>query len=290
MTVAELLAEAARELTERGVAAPEWDAERLLRHVLGWERAALVASPGAPVAGDPERAFRALVAERARRVPLQHLVGSQAFWKHEFKVTREVLIPRPETELLVETALELLRVAEHPVVVDVGTGSGCIALSFAAERREAEVHATDVSAPALEVARDNARLLGLEGRVAFHLGQLLEPVAGLAGRIDLVVSNPPYVDPSERETLAPEVRDHEPGLALFPPGDALSIYRRLLPEAFERLRPGGWLIVEIAPALAGAVAGLFAGAGFEELRVANDLAGRARLVRGRRPMRELQLG
>jgi len=290
MTVAELLAEAARELKERGVAAPEWDAERLLRHVLGWERAALVASPGAPVAGDPERAFRALVAERARRVPLQHLVGSQAFWKHEFRVTREVLIPRPETELLVETALELLRVAERPVVVDVGTGSGCIALSLAAERREAEVHATDVSAPALEVARDNARLLGLEGRVAFHLGQLLEPVAGLAGRIDLVVSNPPYVDPSERETLAPEVRDHEPGLALFPPGDALSIYRRLLPEAFERLRPGGWLIVEIAPALAGAVAGLFAGAGFEELRVANDLAGRARLVRGRRPMRELQLG
>jgi release factor glutamine methyltransferase len=290
MTVAELLAEAARELKDRGVAAPEWDAERLLRHVLGWERAALVASPGAPVAGDPERAFRALVAERARRVPLQHLVGSQAFWKHEFKVTREVLIPRPETELLVETALELLRVVERPVVVDVGTGSGCIALSLACERPDADVHATDVSEPALGVARENARRLGLGERVAFHLGQLLEPLSGLEGQVDLVVSNPPYVDPSERETLAPEVRDHEPGLALFPPGDVLSIYRRLLPEAFERLRPGGWLLVEIAPALAGAVAGLFAGAGFEELQVANDLAGRARLVRGRRPMRDPPLG
>jgi release factor glutamine methyltransferase len=290
MTVAELLAEAARELRERGVAAPEWDAERLLRHVLGWERATLVASPGAPVGSEPERCFRGLVAERARRVPLQHLVGSQAFWKHEFKVTRVVLIPRPETELLVETALELLRAAERPVLVDVGTGSGCIALSLAAERADAEVHATDVSAAALQVARENARRLSLEERVAFHLGQLLEPMTGLEGRIDLVVSNPPYVDPSERETLAPEVRDHEPGLALFPPGDALSIYRRLLPEAFEWLRPGGWLIVEIAPALAGAVAGLFAGAGFEELLVANDLAGLARLVRGRRPMRRPPLG
>jgi len=290
MTVAELLAEAARELKDRGVAAPEWDAERLLRHVLGWERATIVASPGVAVDSEPERAFRGLVAERARRVPLQHLVGSQAFWKHEFKVTRDVLIPRPETELLVETALELLRAAERPVVVDVGTGSGCIALSLAAERRDAEVHATDISAPALEVARENARLLGLEGRVAFHLGQLLEPVSGLEGHVDLVVSNPPYVDPSERETLAPEVRDHEPELALFPPGDALSIYRRLLPRAFEWLRPGGWLIVEIAPTLEGAVAGLFAGAGFEELRVANDLAGRARLVRGRRPTGRPALG
>jgi release factor glutamine methyltransferase len=290
MTVAELLAEAARQLRDRGVAAPEWDAERLLRHVLGWDWATMVASPGVPVAGEPERAFRTLVAERARRVPLQHLVGSQAFWKHEFRVTPDVLIPRPETELLVETALELLGATERPIVVDVGTGSGCIALSLAAERPDAEMHATDISAPALEVARENTRRLGLEGRVVFHLGQLLEPVSGLEGDVDLVVSNPPYVDPSERETLAPEVRDHEPELALFPPGDALSIYRRLLPDAFEWLRPGGWLIVEIAPTLAGAVAGLFAGARFEDVRVANDLAGRARLVRGRTPMGRPPLG
>ena len=290
MTVAELLAEAACELEDRGVAAPEWDAERLLRHVLGWDRATLVASSGATVASDPERVFRGLVAERARRLPLQHLVGSQAFWKHEFKVTRDVLIPRPETELLVETALELLRAAERPVVVDVGTGSGCIALSLAAERADAEMHATDISAAALQVARENAQRLGLEGRTAFHLGQLLEPVSGLQGHVDLVVSNPPYVDPSERETLAPEVRDHEPELALFPPGDALSIYRRLVPGAFDWLRPGGWLIVEIAPTLEGAVARLFARAGFEDVRVANDLAGRARLVRGRRPMRRPAVG
>jgi release factor glutamine methyltransferase len=284
MTVAELLAEAARELRERGVEAPEWDAERLLRHVLGWDRATLLASPTAPVTSEQEHGFRGLVAERARRVPLQHLLGFQAFWKHEFRVTSDVLIPRPETELLVETALELLRGSERPLIVDVGTGSGCIALSLASERSDAEVHATDSSEPALAVARENARRLGLEGRVAFHLGQLLEPVSGLAGRVDLIVCNPPYVDPVERATLAPEVRDHEPALALFPPGDVLSIYRRLVPAAFAMLRPGGCLIVEIAPTLADAVHVLFARAGLEDNRVASDLAGRARLVRGRRPL------
>jgi release factor glutamine methyltransferase len=290
MTVAELLAEAAHELRDGGVNAPEWDAERLLRHVLGWDRATLVASPRAPVASALARDFRGLVAERARRVPLQHLVGSQAFWKHEFKVTRDVLIPRPETELLVETALELMRAVERPLVVDVGTGSGCIALSLAAERADAELHATDVSAPALEVARENARRLGLEGRVAFHRGQLLEPVKALAGRGDLVVSNPPYVDPGERDALAPEVREHEPGLALFPPGDALSIYRRLVPDAIAWLRPGGFLLVEIAPTLADAVVLLFAGAGFEDVRAADDLAGRARAVRGRKSAGRPALG
>jgi release factor glutamine methyltransferase len=284
MTVAELLAEAARELRDKGVPAPEWDAERLLRHVLGWDRATVVASPGACVGPDPERAFRGLVSERARRVPLQHLTGSQAFWKHEFKVTRDVLVPRPETELLVETALELLRGTERPVIVDVGTGSGCIALSLAGERPDAEVHASDISRPALDVARENARRLGLEPRVVFHLGELLEPLSGLEGRVDLVVSNPPYVDPAERDTLAPEVRDHEPGLALFPPGDALSTYRRLVPAAFEWLRPGGFLVVEIAPSLAVPVPALLAGAGLEDTQVVSDLAGRARLVRGRRPL------
>ena len=290
MTVAELLVEAARELRDTGVKAPEWDAERLLRHVLGCDRASLLASPGAAVAAEAEQDFRGLVAERARRVPLQHLTGSQAFWKHEFRVTPEVLIPRPETELLVEMALELLRGTAGPVVVDVGTGSGCIALSLAAERPDARLHATDISASALAVARDNARRLGFEERVDFRAGQLLEPVAELEGQGDLVVSNPPYVDTGERDGLEPEVREHEPELALFPPGDALSVYRRLLPDAFAWLRPTGFLAVEIAPNLAEPVTGLFASAGFEAVRVANDLAGRARVVRGRKPLARPPVG
>src|SRR5512140_220648 len=166
-------------------------AAALLRHVLGWDRAALVASPEAAVDGESDGRFRALVAGRARRVPLQQLVGTQAFWRHEFKVTRDVLTPRPETELLVEAPLEALRGTAGPLSVDVGTGTGCIALSLAAERPDARVHATDVSPAALAVAQENARRLELASRVSFHEGDLLQPVEG-AGAFDLVVSNPPY--------------------------------------------------------------------------------------------------
>jgi release factor glutamine methyltransferase len=285
VTVAELLANASRGLREAGVDSHDWDAERLLRHVLGWDRAQVVASPEASVPAEAERRFRDLVGERARRVPLQHLVGSQAFWKHDFVVTPAVLVPRPETELLVEESLRLLRANDSPVVVDVGTGSGCIALSLAAEIPRAAVHGTDVSPEALAVARGNAERLGLAERVTLHHGDLLAPIAALRGRVDLVVSNPPYVARGESSTLAPEVRDHEPPLALFPPdGEADSIYRRLVPDGFAWLRPGGYIVVEIAPALAGTVEELFEGAGFVERRVGNDLAGRARMVRGRKPL------
>jgi release factor glutamine methyltransferase len=285
MTVAQLLAQAARELRDAGVESPDWDAELLLRSVLRWDRAALVASPETSLSLERDAEFRRLVAERARRVPLQHLTGTQAFWKQELRVTPDVLIPRAETELLVETALELLRETERPLIVDVGTGSGCIAIALAAEREDAVLHATDVSEAALAVARENARRLGLESRVAFDLGDLLEPVAAaVRGRVDLVVSNPPYVDSAERDTLAPEVRDHEPALALFPAGDALSVYRRLVPAAAEALRPGGALAVEIAPTLDRGVADLFESAGFEAVAVRPDLAGRPRAVLGRRPL------
>lgn len=284
MTVAELVAEAARELCEAGVESPEWDAERLLRHVLRWDRAQVVASPAASVPAESERRIRELVRERARRVPLQHLVGSQAFWKHEFVVTPEVLVPRPETELLIEESLVLLRGTASPVIVDVGTGSGCIALSLASEIPGAAVHATDVSPQALAVARGNAERLGLGQRVKLHHGDLLGPVQALRGGVDLVISNPPYVGRDESDTLAPEVRDHEPPLALYPPdGEADSIYRRLVPDSFDSLRPGGHLVVEIAPALADRVKGLFGNAGFADVRGASDLAGRTRVVHGRKP-------
>jgi release factor glutamine methyltransferase len=280
---AALVSDAAATLAAAGVPAPEWDAERLLRHVLGWDRATLVASPAAAVAPEAEARFRALVARRAARVPLQHLLGNQAFWKHEFQVTPDVLIPRPETELLVETSLELLKDIERPLIVDVGTGSGCIALSLAAERPDAEVHAIDISAPALAVAMENARRLGLESRVAFHHGDLLEPVAHLTGRIDLVVSNPPYVDPKGRESLAPEVRDHEPALALFPPSDPLSLYGRLAKASASSLRPGGWLVVELGHGQAASVEALCRNDGLVPTRLDRDLAGIPRSLTVRCP-------
>jgi release factor glutamine methyltransferase len=279
--VSSLIARAASRLAAAGVSSPDLDAERLLRHVTGWDRARVLAFPEEPVLPEHALRFEALVAERAKRVPLQHLVGTHAFWRHEFRVTQDVLIPRPETEILVEEALRRLKSLEAPRVVDVGTGSGAIALSLAAELPAAEVIATDLSPRALEVARENARRLGLDGRVSFLEGDLLAPVAGR--RFDAVASNPPYVDAKEREALEPEVRDHDPALALFAPGDALSVYRRLAPQAREALVPGGLLLLEVGAGQAAPVSGLLRAEGLAVEAVVRDLAGIERTLVARRP-------
>jgi release factor glutamine methyltransferase len=169
-------------------------------------------------------------------------------------------------------------------VVDVGTGSGCIALTLAAERPDAEVHAVDVSRPALVVAAKNAERLGLGERVAFHHGDLLDPVTSLAGGIDLVISNPPYVSSREHAALAPEVARHEPRTALVPPGDRSSVYRRLAPAAARLLRPDGWLAVEIGEGMATEVAATLGAADLDVVRVVSDLAGIDRVVLARRAM------
>jgi release factor glutamine methyltransferase len=280
--VAALLEEAAARLASAGVASPDLDAELLLRHALGWERARLLAAPGETVPSEAEARFQALVDQRARRRPPQHLLGTQGFWRHDFVVSPDVLIPRPETELVVEQTLVRLRGLQRPVLVDVGTGSGCIALSLAAELPDAEVHATELSAAALDVARVNARRLGLQARVAFHEGDLLLPVQGL--RFDAIVSNPPYVDTAGRAALPPEVRDHEPSLALFPPGDVLGIQRRLAGQALPALRPGGWLIVEVGLGQADDVSALQRDAGLEVDDVVRDLQGIPRTVVSHRPV------
>jgi len=281
--VADALRDATRALKAAGVRDPELDAELLLRHVLGWDRARLLAYPETPLEGAAHDRYLALVAERASRRPIQHLLGTAHFWRHEFLVTPDVLIPRPETELLVETSLELLKGVERPVVVDVGAGSGCIALSLAAERPDAFVHATDISEEALAVARENTRRLGLADRVTFHLGDLLAPVAHLAGRIDLVVSNPPYVDASEVEGLEPEVRDHDPRLALVPPsGDRYATYRQLAPQAAVAIRPAGWLLLEMGAGMAPELVRLLVAAGLEPAPPAADLAAVPRVLSARR--------
>ena len=252
----------------------------LLRHALGWDRARIVASAREVVSAEAVPRFDALVAERAKRRPLQHLTGTQAFWRHEFVVTPDTLIPRPETELIVEEALRRLGGRPRPVVADVGTGTGCIALSLAAELVDVEVHATEISAAALAVARENAQRLGLEGRVTFHEGDLLAPVAEPPGRFDLIACNPPYVDPAHE--LAPEVRDHEPALALFPPGDPLSVYRRLAPQALRALKAGGWLILEVGQGRSEAVSALLRSAGLTVEAVVPDLRSIPRTVVARR--------
>jgi release factor glutamine methyltransferase len=281
--VADALADAERALRDAGVPDPERDAQRLLRHALGWDAAALVSRSRELVAATALARFESLVAERSRRVPLQHLVGAVEFWRRDFLVSPAALIPRPETELLVERALRALPAGRAPVVVDVGTGTGCIALSIAAERPDARVHAVDVSGDALALARENARRLGLEGRVAFHEGDLLAPVASLAGQADLIASNPPYLDASEMDTLAVEVRDHEPRVALLPPdGNRYSIYRRLLPQACRWLRPDGLLLLEIGLGMEQKLRALCASAGLCVVEVLPDLQAIPRVVVARR--------
>jgi release factor glutamine methyltransferase len=269
MTVAELIAEAARELREAGVESPDWDAERLLRHVLRWDRAQLVASPAASVPPEAERRFRELARERARRVPLQHLVGSQAFWRHELVVTPAVLVPRPETELLVDLAENGQR------VLDVGTGSGAIALAIAQERQGVRVTGIDNSPDAIDVARANAERNGLD--VEFMIADLI-----VGGPYDLIVSNPPYVRESDWPGLAPEITLYEPQEALVAGPDGLDVIRDLVPAAADALVRGGLLAVEVGQGQSRAVEALFEKAGLRAVETDRDLAGIPRVVKGRR--------
>jgi release factor glutamine methyltransferase len=287
MNVGDALRLATGRLRAAGVADPGWDAELLLRHVLQWDRAALLAGDAKDLAVDLEARFFALVAEREGRRPLQHLAGTQAFYGRDFLVTPDVLIPRPETEILVEAALALLSGEAAPVMVDVGTGTGCIALTLAAEIPSAHVHAVDISHAALEIARDNARRLGVESRVSFHQGDLVAPVVSLAASVHIVVSNPPYVSASEIPGLAPEVRDHEPRQALVPVPDAADLYRRLAAGARRLLRPGGALLVEIGLGMAEEVTAICEGEGLPVERVVPDLQGIPRVVVALRPASHL---
>lgn len=283
MTIAEALALGTARLREAGIEHAALDAEILLRHVLAWDRARLLVDSASALPPQAEASFLALLGERATRRPLQHLTGTQWFWRHEFLVSPDVLVPRPETELIVEAALDLLRETKAPVIADVGTGSGCIALSLAAERPDAVVTGIDVSPAALAVARRNASRLGLDGRVRFLEGDLLDPLRDDLGGFDLLVSNPPYVDPDEALDLAPEVRLHEPAVALYPPIERYSIYRRLAPEAAIALRPGGALLLEIGRGMRDEVVRICEGAGLLVLRVIPDLQGIPRTVVSRKP-------
>lgn len=251
---------------------PRLDAELLLAHVLGISRERLFLDPGREVAGPQIRAYQALVRRRAvERAPVAHLVGTRGFRHLELAVDPRALIPRPETELLVEAGLE---VPEGASVLDVGTGSGAIALALADERPDLAITATDVDEDALAVARENAARLGLD--VTFAVGDLLDAVPG--ARFDAVLSNPPYIPDGDRAGLPADVRDHEPGQALFAGADGLDIYRRLIPQA-AAVAP--FVAVEVGAGQAQAVGELMRAAGLPSVDVRADLAGIDRVVVGR---------
>lgn len=278
------LQDAILSLRQAGISSPRLDAELLLAHVSGQHRAALVACPDAPLPREHAERFAELVQRRAAREPLAYLVGHKEFYGHRFAVDSRVLVPRPETELLVEQALRALPHEAPSTVVDVCTGSGCVGISIALARPRARVWATDLSEKALRVARRNAADLGVSARVEFVRGDLLEPLthAGQPEQADCIVANPPYVRPEEYTGLEPDVQLHEPALALVGGGeDGLGHHRRIVREAGFLLKPGGLVLLEISPMQAQAALTL-TGAGLSPPRVLKDLAGHARVLALRR--------
>lgn len=218
-----------------------FDVEILARHILGWDRAAWLARRAEPASDEFRRAYSALISRRATREPVAYIRGVQEFWGREFEVGPAVLIPRPETELLIEVAEPFLRDRPNVSVVDLGTGSGCIAVTLALEHPNAIVFATDISSDALDVARRNAIRLGAP-RVKFRHGDL---VADVDVPLDVIVTNPPYVARTDRPGLSPEVRDYEPDTALFGSDDGLGVMQSILTVSRSALRPNGHLITEI---------------------------------------------
>jgi release factor glutamine methyltransferase len=270
MTIRQLLELASRKLAASSSA--RLDAELLLGHALDVTRSFLYANPELDVPAARRGVFLELVRRRRRGEPIAYLTGHRPFWTLDLRVTPDVLIPRPETELLVEAALELIPQSSARRVADLGTGSGAIALALASERPACEVHATDCSGAALAVARENARRNGLE-RVEFHLGSWAEP---LAGQFDLIASNPPYVAAGDPHLGEGDCR-FEPRGALTPGDSGIEAIEEIARTVQHWLLPGGWLLLEHGYGQAGEVARLLRRYGYREIRTRKDLSGHNRV-------------
>ena len=256
------------------------DAELLLMHLLRTNRAWLIANSNVEIGFENWKPYFKLLQRRYLGEPIQYITGEQEFYGLPFRVTPSVLIPRPETEHLVEKVIQFAPLFPKLRIVDVGTGSGAIAIAVAHEWPSAAITAVDISAPALELARRNAERTGFADRIRFLQGDLLAPV--LSERFNMVVSNPPYVPTADRESLSIEVREHEPALALFAGEDGLDFYRRLIPDAFAVLDPSGYLLLEIGYGQSAAVAALMSETEFEQIEFVPDLQGIPRVACGRR--------
>ena len=272
-------------LEESSVPSPRIAAEVLLMYALSCERSHLYAHPERELSDSERVHYARYLRERMSGKPTQYITGRQEFWSMEFRVTPAVLIPRPETEHVVERAVELGRqlaatsqTMDRPVVVDVGTGSGCIAVAVAAELPRARVIATDISAAALALAAENAARLGVP-RVSFCRCDLLAAVA--TGSAELVLSNPPYVPQDQAAGLQREIRNFEPQQALLAGPEGTEIYAALVPEAARVLRPGGWAVFELGYNMADRVRRLF-GPGWQDVEFRPDLAGIPRVISARR--------
>jgi len=257
------------------------DAETLLLHILHKNKAWLITHPDKELTEAETHSYSDFVTRRQRGEPLQYIIGETEFYRMPFLVTPDVLIPRPETEHLVEKAGGLACAFRKPRFVDVGTGSGAIAIALAHDWPHADVTAIDASEAALEVACSNAERTGFADRIRFLQGDLLSPVAN--EQFDIIVSNPPYVPTTDRDSLSVEVRDHEPSLALFAGADGLDIYRRLIPQAFAHLVPGGFIALEIGYNQSNSMRDLLSVSGFQTIEFVSDLQGIPRVAAAQRP-------
>jgi release factor glutamine methyltransferase len=280
-TVPTLLGHGAAALERAGIETGRREAEWLLAALLGVERFALYLEPARRLSAAQVARFQDLLARRAAREPLQYLLGWEDFHGLRLAVSPAVLVPRPETEGLVEWAVQVLAGRAAPAVADLGTGSGAIACALARAIPDAEVLAVELAAGALAVASWNVRELGLAGRVRLLAGDLFAPLGSLSGSLDLVVANPPYLPSAVIPSLPPEVSRHEPRAALDGGPDGLAVLRRIVAGAPAVLRPGGWLLLEIGEDQAGPLASLMAAEGFSGIRARRDLAGVERYIGGR---------
>ena len=282
-TLKSLLDDGTELLEKAGVPEAAWDAWLLMEYRLGINRAVFLADPDREVSREDEKVLRSLFGERARRIPLQHLTGEAWFYGLCFKVNEHVLIPRQDTEILVETALEKMKDISSPRVLDLCTGSGCVLLAFLSERTDASGIGVDISREALLMAGENARKLDIS-RAGFIQRDILsgygEPVQAMGQDYDLLLSNPPYIETEKIDTLMEEVRSHDPRIALDGGEDGLIFYRRIVSLAPGLLRSEGWLAVEIGSGQGDEVMELFRKAGFRRVMVTKDLAGLNRVVSG----------
>ena len=278
MTLGEFVAQARETLLAGGIAADEaaGDAELLARHALGFDLTQYALARTEPPAPEFSGRFAALIARRLQREPVSQIVGYREFWGLDFEVTRDVLTPRPETELVIQAALDAFPCDAPIVIMDVGTGSGCLAVALAREFPAAMLIASDISLPALAVARRNATRHGVQHRIAFlHSGDLAPE-----NDVDLIVSNPPYIALGDAAGLAVEVREYEPHVALFGGPDGLDVYRGLLRATRQAIAAGddGRLILEVGYGQAGAVSDLARAQGWDRERVYRDLQGIDRVL------------
>ena len=276
MTLAEAFAQAIPRLREAGIEDAPRDARLLLAHACGLGSDRLTLHLGEELPGRAAQIFAASITARMRRQPVSQLIGQRQFWGRTFRVTPDVLDPRPDTETLIAAALDV----PFGTVLDLGTGSGCILLTLLMERPSALGLGVDFSDAALAVAQGNCRALGLESRAELRQGSWFAPVDRA---FDLIVSNPPYIAAAEMPGLAPEVRDHEPHMALTDGGDGLGCYRAIVAGAARHLMPNGVLMVEIGPTQAPAVTDMMVASGLQSPQVIQDMDGRDRVVRAVKP-------